>query len=148
MKSHLVLVFLVMVGVIGCSHNAPTLVFTFPDGFNGLVLISEDKKSDLVLPTRNGVYNIEIPQNGELAVKDFRPFNHWHKTIARYKSGKLLSDETSTSNTQNALFGLGYEHGRGCYYFVGTKADYDLISKKHDFYKTPLANKLTPSALK
>ena len=92
----------------------------------------------------NETCSLEIPQSGKLAVKSLKPFNSWHKTTAQYKDGKPLSYEKSDSKTEKQLFGLSFVQGRGCYYFVGTYADWDRISKTLDFKELPLGTKIDP----
>ena len=147
MKLYVLSIFMVVIGVVGCSTDSPTLIFILPDGFKGLVRISEDKNNGLDLRVKNGEYTVEIPQSGNLVVRSFKPFNHWHKEKARYKSGETILDQTSTSATMNLFFDLPYVESHGIYYLVGTKEDYNAISKC-DFHKLPLAEKVNPSSIK
>jgi len=133
MRERLILLGTALLFTIGCNGDTPTIRFIFPKGFNGLVLVSEDKNKGLDLPNLNGERIIEILES--------RP-------VAQYRGGERIPDQTTTNNTEDALFGLPSVPGRGCYYFLGTKTDYDVISKMYDFEKLPLGRKIGPPALK
>jgi hypothetical protein len=120
-------------------------MFTFPVGFEGLVLVSEDSKLGVNLPYTNGIYSVEIPQNGRLSVKSLKVFARWHKERARFKDGEAIPDILSTNNAAKTLFGLPYVRGKGCYYFIGTKEEYEFVSKRDDYEKLPLATKIAPN---
>ena len=146
MKKHLIVIIMAMIGMASCGTDSPTIIFILPDGFKGLVLISEDTNG-LALRVKNAECTVEIPQSGNLVVRNFKLFDHWHKEKARYKSGEPIMDQTSTSTTTNLFFDLPSVQGFGIYYLVGTKEDYKAISKV-DFHKLPLATEIDPSALR
>ncbi len=41
---------------------------------------------------------VAVPENGELTVKTFEPFMHWHKHTAAYRNGQNIPTEISTTN--------------------------------------------------
>jgi hypothetical protein len=131
----------------GCSRPAPTVTFIFPRGFTGLVLISEDRNIGAELSLTNGECSITIPNNGRLVVKNLALFTHWHKEHAQFDDGKAIGAE-SDRNAAIWLFDLTYVKPKGCYYFVGTGADYDVVSKLYNFYELPLAKHIDQADLK
>jgi hypothetical protein len=139
---------LLIMGVVGCNHEAPTIVFIFPDGFNGLTLISKDENSGQNFPIVNGEYIIKVPQNGKMTVKSFKPITQWHKVVARYKSGENIPYETATNSSEIELCALPFDPDKGCYYLVGTPTDSDALSKIYDFEKRPLATKIDSPAFR
>ena len=134
-----------LIGETGCGRDSPTMLFILPNGFSGLFVISEDRNNGVILDRTNNAYPLEIPENGRLAVKSFAPFNHWHKVSAKFKDGKNLPVATTTRTSEIALHELPSVGGIGIYYFVGSQSEFDAISRKHDFYKFPLATKITPN---
>jgi len=148
MKPYALLMILFIMGVVGCKHESPTIVFIFPDGFNGLMLIAKDENNGQDFPIVNGEYRIEVPQNGKMAVKSFKPIVQWHKVVARYKSGKNIPYEITTGSNDIELYALPFDPDKGCYYFVGTPTDSDALSKIKDFEKFPLATKIDSSTFK
>src|SRR5258708_702940 len=100
MKSCFPIILAAATSIAGCNHDTHTVVFTLPDGYNGLVLLSEDKTGGVELPFSNGTYHVEVPRTGKLALRSMKPFVRWHKEIARYQSGKHISDETTTNRTE------------------------------------------------
>src|SRR5437870_6402562 len=104
MRTWAAVTLLAIVCATSCGR-APTILFKFPSGFNGLVLISEDRTSGVDIQVTNGVYTVEIPQGGKLRVKTLKPFSRWHKEVARYEDGNPIPDTTSTNNTGAAFFG-------------------------------------------
>ena len=138
MKLYPGFIVLLIISIIGCSHNAPTIAFVFPDGFTGMALVAEDETNGVDLPFENGQYNIEIPKNGKIAVKTLKPFTEWHKVIVQYESGKSIPYETATGDADVELYGLPFVPEKGGYFFLGTKADCDAVSKRYDFDKLPL----------
>ena len=146
LSSLFVLLLSIVISHTGCSHRAPTILFIVPNGFKGLLLISEDPNAETLRVVKDA-YTVEIPKDGRVVIKSLAPFNKWHKEIAKYPDGQNLPDKTSMSNTENGFYGLPYVQGRGIHYFVGTRSDYDALLKRYDFDKFPLATKIDAAAL-
>jgi hypothetical protein len=126
----------------GCSRQPVTVVFRFQNGYNGLVRVSEDHTNGVTVRGANGKYTIEVPESGWVRLKSLALLTEWHKEEAQFQNGTPLGYVASGSSTENVLYGLPTVGGYGCFYFVGTSAEYDKVSKKYDFYKLPLGTKL------
>lgn len=118
--------------VVSCSRDTPTIVFVFPDGFKGLILFATNTVTGVDLPRVNGQYNIEVPENGKITVKNFKLFTQWHKVIVRYKNGEEIAYETATNDADIELNALPFGPDAGCYYFLGTLAEQKAFSKVTD----------------
>jgi hypothetical protein len=147
MRLQILLLLAVAIGVSGCDREA-SIAFIFPNGYYGLAHIKEDKANGVEMRLLDGVYTIEVPVDGKLAVNSLEPFYQWHKTVARYKSGKTIVFEEFANNDADFLFGLPAVPGLGIFFFLGTKQDYEAVSKLPDFYKLPLARRPDASTLK
>jgi len=127
-----------------CSNTSDTIAFEFPNGYRGLVLISESKDHGVTLKVKNRRCVVVVPPDGHLQVDSFAIFSEWHKTTAEFKSGEKILDMTSVSSTQTALFELPTVSGMGMFFFVGTRPEFDTISQNPSFYKLPLARRIDP----
>ena len=146
MRQRVIAIILLVIAIAGCSSHSPAVEYIFPNGFHGLAVIAEDKEYGLEIRPVDGKYTFEIPRNGKLVVKDLAPFNRWHKDFARYSNGEKIPDMTSTNNANNGFYGLGTVRsvqGLGGYYFVGSKEEYDALSKTKDLREIPLATKIS-----
>jgi hypothetical protein len=68
-----------------------TVVIIVPNEFLGVITLQEDKDRGIE-PAMQGsdTYVYTIPESGTLLVKNFEPFEQWHRTIARYANGREI----------------------------------------------------------
>lgn len=53
------------------------------------IILDEQNGADVKL--EDGSYTLEIPPEGILKIKSFKPFDAWHESTARYKGGKEIA---------------------------------------------------------
>jgi hypothetical protein len=82
----------------GCDFFNPEIHFVLPDKYVGAFRIVLDDAHGIDVQPQGGRYICTIPETGELAVKTFEPFMHWHKVTAAYRNGQAIPTEVSTTN--------------------------------------------------
>lgn len=93
---------LLMLSIVCEGLNAQTepkysIHFILPDGYVGVFRLVLDKEAGVEMKLENGRYALEIPKNGVLKIKSFRPFAELHEIDAAYKSGKKIPYDVSGS---------------------------------------------------
>ena len=78
----------------------------------------------------NGVYDLRFPTNGLLIMKSWGPLEEWHKERAFYQDGTFIQIEGSIAEKVIFFSDLGFNPDRGFLFFVGKKADRELLGKK------------------
>jgi len=79
--------FVVVVTATSCeSHRVH---FILPDGYIGIIKIVRDDVNGLDVTNQNGIYTLEVPENGLLRLKNFDLFDSYERTAAE-KSGKRI----------------------------------------------------------
>jgi hypothetical protein len=124
---NLALALTVLVCFAGCDLHDPTISFVFPDGFEGLARIKEDKSSKNELLSHDSTYVIEFPREGEITVKDISVFSRWHKYTAIFKNGKNIPWEDQGAALQ--LYTITVPTDSGICIFVGSYEDYRAVSR-------------------
>lgn len=113
----------------GCNDGSgPPIHFIAPNGFRGNIDIIHDAKNGTNLVNREGTLLCVIPATGQLRVKSLKPFQSWHSETASYADGTPLRSANGISSI--SFFALGaYASGstQGVTYFIGTKAEADLL---------------------
>jgi len=127
-----------LVMATGCDRSGAPIKIVIPKNYTGpisIVLASEGEEIPLV----DGTYLVEIPADGVLRVKSFRPFERWHQQSACYDDGSPLpSDDEPNPAAANvvalrggasAVTEVDGKEIRWLDYFVGTE---------QEFYARPL----------
>jgi hypothetical protein len=136
---------ILLIAVLGITaihlyrYSSPTVVFTVPNGFSGLVLIEGDWINGVRLQRKDGEYLVEVPESGKLTVKSLKPLMAWHKERAHFKDGRKLPTEGLYDDNEIGLFPITYVAGKGVFYFVGSRRDYNKICGITGVEKLPLA---------
>lgn len=83
----LIVLFAITVGS-GCNDKGSDVHFVLPTGYEGIIVIKEDRENGIELKKRHDAYSIEVPQNGEVRLKSLDPLRGWHSTSAEFGDGK------------------------------------------------------------
>ena len=113
----------------GCSgKSGPPVQLIVPKGFTGWVWLLLDPNSDPI-PLVNGQYQIVVPANGILRVRDFEPLNRWHSFNAFYddrtpipQAYNSIDDFPNDVAVRGGDSGVSLRDGREyrhCSYFIG-----------------------------
>lgn len=108
-----------------------TVRIVVPNGFRGVVTITEDTE-DGQAPVRIGnTFEYHIPHSGLLRTNDAIPFMTWHRPEARYTDGSPLRTEGRDVGGEDEIMLRGLGSGSvddgslDWYYVVGTRDDVD-----------------------
>jgi hypothetical protein len=119
---------------LGCGDGSGSPIhFIIPNGFNGKVEIIHDAENGMTLTNRAGTLVCAIPPTGQLRVKSLQPFQSWHSETASYENESKLLPASNSNGI--SFFALGTyaisstsgSNAQGVIYFVGTKADADIL---------------------
>jgi hypothetical protein len=128
----------------GCIDNSPTTtVFIVPNGFSGLFLVAEDRANGVNVQRKDGEYFFEVPESGKLIVKRLKLLTDWHREVAHYKDGRKLPTEGVYNDNEIRLFTLPYVAGKGVFYFVGSRIEFERVAGMSDFEKLPLGTNIS-----
>ena len=74
----------------GCTRSGKSVVFVLPAGLRGEFRIVKDSMLGVELTEDEGEWVVAIPPDGELRVKDDRPFSRWHSEHALRVGGGMV----------------------------------------------------------
>ena len=122
----------------GCSSELDQpVLFRLPAGFRGLISLTVDEKRGASITHTGHVYEISIPADGSLLVRNIRVLQRWHVLFAEYDNGMPIPIAAKIEDEKVvALHSLPFvSHDRNgkeqkLYYFLGTKAECDLARRK------------------
>jgi hypothetical protein len=117
--------------------------FVLPSGYVGAFRLVLDKQAGVDMKLENGRYTLEIPKDGTLKVRSFKPFAELHEKTAAYKSGEEIPHDPSGSLMPKAyalrrvwvVIGDIDENGEMVppvvwTYIVGTKRQADSLKRR------------------
>lgn len=112
------------------AGNSGSIQFILPNDFSGVIKIAENQNGIDVNQT-NGVYEITVPENGNVSIKTATFFKTWHNENAVYRNGSaLLNGNVEDVPASTVCFFALWTNANGIiYYFVGTKAQADQLQK-------------------
>ena len=140
-----ILIFCLLVVIGACKPSPTTATFIFPNGFHGLLLVSEDRTNGRMESIFDRKITIYVPPDGKVKLKNIQVFANWHRELAQYEDGSNIAIEAPTNNSTMCLHAITYIPNKGFYYFVGTWPECEVMERKNDVSEFPLA---TNAALK
>jgi len=127
--------------LLGCDRSGPPVHFILPQSFRSVFQLSLDKQNGSQIAKSNGMLVIRVSTNASIAVKDDKFLTRWHREIASYPDGTLISSEVFDTN-RVSLFALP-SSGHNFFWFVGTFREYGIANSLTTGPKMPLARPLT-----
>jgi hypothetical protein len=118
----------------GCSRNATTVEYVFPDGFRGAAVIRENQpggvpscKSDYFFSRRPPCV-LHFSNSGVLNIQGQSPTTQWHNASARYANGTVIpvsysSPDFKVPKGEIALWSYAIQNGEDML-FVGTEDEF------------------------
>ena len=129
-----VLFLLLLVISTSCFFDSSyQLVYIFPDGFKGPAVVRSNRPDGLSIAAKNGVITLSFPSSGVLDIQGDDPIHDWHRSMAKYVSGKKISvvGESGDGSLADEVIALRYAGVKGesakgteeSWYVVGTRED-------------------------
>lgn len=109
------------------------LVYIFPDGFRGPAVVRSNRPNGVSIARKNGIITLSFPPSGVLDIQGDDPIHDWHRSMAKYVSGKKISvvGEGGDGSLADHVIALRYAGVKGetakgtgeSWYVVGTSED-------------------------
>lgn len=130
---------LVIIHFFQACSSPNTLLFEFPDGFQGIVRLRGYEDNGLILNATNGVVVLPFPKTGVLTIKGELPTTRWHCWVARYEGGQSIPVATPDSTIAAEIIALRSVGGKNKeeWFVVGTYEDLKAAIEKRDGFKWP-----------
>jgi len=125
--------------LIGCEQELDKpILFKLSNGFRGLIALEVDRDRGARFDDGGPVYEITIPSDGILAVRDLAILEFWHVVFVEYENGMpvpiagRLEDESIVAFHSLPFVSHHKKNGKveRQYYFVGTKAECNVARSK------------------